>query len=77
MSAWTQQHDDVEECGCDFVQLIVDGGETFQLHHVVPDDGAEHTLEPDCPCDPEMERVDYDWIVVGHRDQDVAAADRR
>jgi len=70
MSAFTEQREDVEECGCDFVQQLADGGERFELHHVVPDDGAEHQLEPDCPCRPDIHRVDYDWIVVDHRDQE-------
>lgn len=71
MSSLTQHREDVEQCGCDFVQVIVDDGETFELHHVIPDDGAEHVLEPTCPCGPGIHRVEYDWIVVDHLDQDL------
>jgi hypothetical protein len=72
VSSYTEACEEVGPCGCDFVQIIVDNGETFELHHVIPDDGVEHTLEPNCPCDPAIERVEHDWIVIGHHDQDLA-----
>jgi hypothetical protein len=66
-----RDRDDTEECGCDFVQILTDQNERFELHHVIPDDGAEHVPEPDCPCRPDIQRVEYDWIVIDHRDQDL------
>ncbi len=66
----SEQDLEQEQCGCDFVQIVVDRGERFELHHVIPDDGAPHTHDLRCPCDPDYERVDYDLIVVDHCDQD-------
>jgi hypothetical protein len=62
--------DQLDECGCDFVQIIWDQGERIELHHVIPDDGAGHVEDPQCPCRPEFERLETDLIVVDHRDQD-------
>jgi hypothetical protein len=61
-----------EHCTCDSVQTVIDQGERFELHHVWPDDGAPHVADVDCPCDPRIDRVDYDLIVVDHQDQDLA-----
>lgn len=64
--------DDAESaCLCDHVQLLTDGGERIELHHVVPDDGAQHTVDLQCPCQPDFERLQHGLIVVGHRDQDL------
>lgn len=57
-------------CTCDFIQILEEDGDWFELHHVIPDDGAGHVPEPDCGCNPDIHRVEYDWIVVDHRDQD-------
>lgn len=62
------------ECGCDFVEIIFDQGERFELHHVIPDDGAPHAPTLECGCDPDIHRVEYDLIVVDHKDQDIDLA---
>jgi hypothetical protein len=59
------------ECGCDFIEIIFDQGERFELHHVIPDDGAPHAATTECGCHPDIERVDYEFIVVDHKDQDI------
>jgi hypothetical protein len=46
-------------------------GRAVRADHVIPDDDAGHQPEPDCPCLPDIERVDYDLIVVDHKDQDL------
>lgn len=62
---------DSELCdGCDFVQLLVDGDLVVQVHHIFPDDDAGHVEDVDCPCGPDIERLDADLIVVDHLDQD-------
>lgn len=70
MSRPTDEDCEPAICGCDFVQIIEDLGERFELHHVIPDDGAPHVPDPECGCRPDIERVEYDLIVVGHLDQD-------
>ncbi len=62
------------DCCCDFVQRIVDEDETFELHHGIPDDGAPHVTDVECGCNPDIERVEHDLIVVDHRDQDIDLA---
>jgi len=76
MTVLDEIDDDVQEeceteCGCDFVQIIFDQGERFELHHVIPDDGAPHVEDVECGCKPGIERVEYDLIVVDHKDQDL------
>ena len=61
---------DTEICGCDFIQIVWDEHGRAELHHVIPDDDAGHITEPDCPCNPSFERIEADWVVVDHRDQD-------
>lgn len=63
--------DEVDCCGCDFVQLLADDdGRQVELHHVIPDDGAPHVEDPDCPCRPDFDRIDTDLVVIDHKDQD-------
>jgi hypothetical protein len=64
--------DGLDDCTCDFVQVIHDQGERIELHHVIPDDGAPHVTDVDCPCGPDIERLETDLIVVDHLDQDAA-----
>lgn len=71
MSVLLAEEAEETECLCDFVQTITDGGERIELHHVIPDDGAGHAEDVDCPCRPDIERLEHDLIVVGHRDQDL------
>lgn len=59
-----------ESCDCDFVQVLIEDGLRVELHHVIPDDGAPHVEDPDCPCGPDFDRLDIDLVVVEHRDQD-------
>lgn len=61
--------DELECCGCDFVQILADGDSRVELHHVIPDDGAPHVEDPDCPCGPEFDRLETELVVVDHRDQ--------
>lgn len=65
-----EEDDACAECGCDFVQIITDGDERIEIHHVIPDDGAPHIEDTTCPCRPDFERLDTTYIVVDHRDQD-------
>ena len=58
-----------DECGCDFIQILMDAGERIELHHVIPDDGAPHIEDPSCPCQPGFDRLETDLIVIDHRDQ--------
>lgn len=65
---------DSSECGCDFIEIVIDQGERFELHHVIPDDGAPHASTLECGCHPDVHRVEYDLIVVDHKDQDTDLA---
>ncbi len=62
------------DCLCDHVEIIFDQGERFELHHVIPDDGAPHAPTLECGCAPDVHRVEYDLIVVDHKDQDTDLA---
>lgn len=62
--------DELDECGCDAVQTLIEGDDRVDLHHVIPDDGAPHVADPDCPCRPHFERLETDLVVVEHQDQD-------
>lgn len=59
-------------CCCDFVEIVEDHGDRFELHHVIPDDGSPHQTTLQCPCAPDIELVEELLIVVDHRDQDPA-----
>jgi hypothetical protein len=61
------------ECYCDFVQFLEEDGERVELHHVIPDDGAPHTNDTDCGCNPVFQRLETDLVVVEHHDQDRAS----
>lgn len=64
--------DEPECCGCDTVQTLTDpDGLLVELHHVVPDDGAPHVYDPQCPCRPEFDRLETDLVVVAHRDAEL------
>lgn len=66
---------DEQSCDCDYVEIVVDAGERFELHHVIPDDGAPHVASLECGCNPDIDRDGYQLIVVDHRDQDVDTGD--